>query len=261
MNIPVGQYRLKPPQERAQDDVPATDFHYRPGHPLAEAIIQRAKGRELPPRELRLDYSRRGARISLVERLRGKSGWLRVDQLTVVSLDTEETLLVSAVTDDGQVLDHETCDKLLTIPAQQGAVVSLDSNVQSRLESALQSQTVRILSQTQSRNETFFDAESDKLDRWADDLKENLERELKAVEIEIREAKKAKRLAGDLQTKIAAQKRINELEQSRNQKKRSLFDAQDQIEQRKDSLIGEIEARLQQHTERESVLTIRWRVE
>ena len=104
-------------------------------------------------------------------------------------------------------------------------------------------------------------AESDKLDRWADDLKENLERELKNIEFEIREVKKAKRLAVDLESKVAAQKRVNELETQRNHKKRTLFDAQDQIEQRKDELITEVQARRQQKTARQEVFTIRWRLE
>jgi hypothetical protein len=92
-------------------------------------------------------------------------------------------------------------------------------------------------------------------------LKENLERELKNLEIEIRDAKKAKRLAVDLQSKVAAQKHVNELEQQRNTKKRTPFDAQDQVEQRKDDLITDLEARLQQQTKRQEVFTVRWRLE
>jgi adenine-specific DNA-methyltransferase len=258
--IPLGSYRLQQPQtkDRVAD---APDVHlYRPGHPLAEAIIARAHERELPIRELSLDYASRGSRLSLVERLRGQSGWLRVEQLTVTSFETEETLLLSGVTDDGAVLDRETCEKLLTVPATEGNVVTLHNDVRSRLESAVQSQVNRLLHDSQGRNEKFFDAESDKLDSWADDLKENLERELKNLEGEIRDAKKAKRLAGDLESKIAAQKQINELEQQRNDKKRRLFDAQDEIEQRKDGLIADIESRLQQKTARQEVFTVRWRL-
>ena len=258
--VPLGRYRLQPPQVRERGGESDGDFHYRPGHPLAEGLIARAKNCVLPPRELALDYDSRGVRIMLVEQLRGQSGWLHIEQLTVESLDTEETLLITGVTDDGRVLDRETCEKLLTIPATPGAEVSVDTDDKSRLESAVESQANRVLMETQSRNETFFDAESNKLDSWADDLKDNLERELKTVELEIREAKKAKRLAGDLQSKIAAQKRVNELEQQRNQKKRTLFDAQDEIEQRKDSLISEVEARLQQRTSRQNVFTIKWRL-
>lgn len=254
----LGRYRLQPPQERERDGEPDTDFHYRPGHPLAEGLVLQAKNRTLPPRELRLDYSRRGARVTLVEKLRGETGWLRIEQLTVNSLDTEETVLISGITSDGRILDRETCEKLLTIPAKLGDEVVVDDTIHGQLESAIQSQTSRVLAATQSRNEIFFDAESDKLDHWADDLKENLERELKTIEVEIREAKKAKRLAADLQSKVTAQKRVNELEQQRNHKKRTLYDAQDQIEQRKDALIADVEARLQQQTARQNVFTIRW---
>jgi len=78
--------------------------------------------------------------------------------------------------------------------------------------------------------------------------------------VEIREAKKVKRLAQDLEINIAAQKRINELEQQRNHKKRTLFDAQDDIEQKKDSLIADVESRLQQRTSREQLFAVRWRL-
>ena len=260
LEIPLGKYRLQPPQERERDGEVDPAYHYRPGHPLAEGIIARAKARALPVCELTLDYERRGARIMLVEELLGRSGWLQVELLTVSSLDTEESLLVTGITDDGSVLDRETCEKLLTVPATLGRETFVDDESRGQLDSAIQTQANRVLIETQNRNEIFFDDESDKLDRWADDLKENLERDLKNIEIEIRDAKKAKRLAGDLQSKVAAQKRVNELEQQRNHKKRTLFDAQDEIETRKDSLISDVEARLKQQTTRHEVFTIRWRL-
>ncbi len=192
--------------------------------------------------------------------LNGHADWLSAEQLTITSLDTEQTLLLTGMTDDGHFLDRETCEKLLTVPARLGDPVELDGGVKERIVESLRSQEQRILGETQKRNEVFFDAESDKLDRWADDLKENLEREIKNLEIEIREAKKIKRLAQDLESKIAAQKRINELEQQRNQKKRTLFDAQDEIEQKKDTLIADVESRLQQRTTRQEIFAVRWRV-
>lgn len=178
----------------------------------------------------------------LPEPIRGASGWLRVEQLTVRSLDTEESLLVSGITDDGRTLDRETYEKFLTIPAMAGNELNVDPSVKSSMDAAIQAQAGRVVTECQRRNETFFDAESDKLDLWADDLKENLERELKNIEFEIREAKKAKRLAVYLQSKVASQKRVNELEKQRNHKKRTHFDAKDQIEQRKDELITDVEA-------------------
>ena len=259
--IATGRYRLLPPQDKQRGREWDADFHYRPGHPLAQGLITRARCRQLPCRHLFLDYAARGTRIVLVERLRGQCGWLRVEHLTVASFDMEETLLMTGVTDDGSILDRETCEKLLTVPARTGNAVILDDATREQIDRALAAQVQRVLADSQRRNETFFDAESEKLDRWADDLKENLEREIKNIDVEIREAKKAKRLSPDLPSKITAQKRVNELEQQRNHKKRNLFEAQDQIEQRKDSLIGEVEARLQQSTERQEIFTVRWTVQ
>ena len=71
------------------------------------------------------------------------SGWLRVEQLTIASFDTEDTLVVTGVTDDGHVLDHETCEKLLTLPARLGDEISPDDAVKDQIESALLSQVQR----------------------------------------------------------------------------------------------------------------------
>jgi hypothetical protein len=40
-----------------------------------------------------------------------------------------------------------------------------------------------------------------------------------------------------------------------------LFDAQDEVDTRKESLIGEIEARLKQRIEEKEIFTIRWAIE
>jgi len=222
--------------------------------------LSRAKDRVLPSAELTLDYEQRGARVTVVEPLRGRSGWLRLEHVELSSLEIEDGLLLGGLTDDGQPLDRETCEKLLTVPATVGSEVQVPAAAQEALGAALAGQLAGLVGDHQRRNERFFDAESDKLDRWADDLKENLERELKDLEAEIREAKKAKRLAADLPGKLAAQKLVNELEQRRNHKKRTLYEAQDQVEAQKDALIAQVEGCLQQRVSRRDVFTVRWRL-
>ncbi len=64
----------------------------------------------------------------------------------------------------------------------------------------------------------------------------------------------------ELEAKIAAKEQVNELEQRRNEQKRNLYDAQDEVEQKKDALIDEIESRLKQRLSRQEVFTVRWTV-
>ena len=83
----------------------------------------------------------------------------------------------------------------------------------------------------------FFEAEADKLDGWADDLKLGLEREIKELDRQIKEARRAATTALTLEEKLAGQKQIKALEAQRNEKRRSLFDAQDDVERGATSLL------------------------
>ena len=110
------------------------------------------------------------------------------------------------------------------------------------------------------RNAKFFEAEAEKLDSWADDLKVALEREIKDIDRQIKEAKRAATLALTLEEKLAGQKQIKALESQRNGKRRALFDAQDEIDRRREQLIADIEGRLQQKVDNMELFTIRWRL-
>jgi hypothetical protein len=112
--------------------------------------------------------------------------------------------------------------------------------------------------QNVERNSRFFDQEIEKLDKWTEDRKKTLESELKDLDIEIKtrrtEAKKILRL----EEKVAAQREIKDLEKKRNELRYSLYHEQDQMDERKEALIEEIEARMRQDTEKQELFLIRW---
>lgn len=61
--------------------------------------------------------------------------------------------------------------------------------------------------------------------------------------------------AGD---KLAVQRQIEVLEAQRNQKRRSLFEAQDRIDAQRDAMIANIEGRLQQSVNLTRLFLLRW---
>ena len=87
---------------------------------------------------------------------------------------------------------------------------------------------------------------------------------LKALEQEftgqIKEAKRGTTLALTLEEKLAGQKQIKALEGQRNTKRKSLFEAQDEIDLRRERLIADIEGKLAQNTTHASILSMRWRL-
>ena len=233
------------------------DTFYRQSHPLATALIDRALQRQLTAATLTLNYADYGSVVSVLEPLIGKSGWLELSKLTITSLDTEEFLLLCGVTDGGSVLDAELCSKLLLIPgtatqAVDGSPPDLSANRDAEM-------TKRV-GEVEQRNMKHFDEEVLKLDHWSDDLKQGLEREIKELDKEIREARKVAALAASLAEKLEGQKRIKSLEHTRKERRKRLYEAQDEIDSRRDELIQQIEVQLGQKQSVSRLFSIQWKL-
>ena len=250
--IPVGLYEL--PRRSGEAHL------YRLNHPLAETLIAQAKMRTLPPAEIHFDYQQHDGKVTLLEEFIGKSGWLTLSLFSVESLDqAEDHLIFATETDDGQILDEEIAARLLTLP---GNVIN---QVQTGLENtSLEVQTqkrqLEIQRTISERNARFFEAEADKLDGWADDLKVGLEREIKEIDRQIKEARRTAVTALTLEEKLSGQKLIKSLETQRNLKRRSLFDAQDQVDKQREALISVIEGKMNQSTRSDQLFSIRWTI-
>jgi adenine-specific DNA-methyltransferase len=100
-----------------------------------------------------------------------------------------------------------------------------------------------------------------KLDRWSEDLKFGLEQEIKDLDQQIRDAKRASTTAATLAEKLTHQRTLKNLQGTRNQKRKDLFAAQDEVEGRRDGLISNIEVRLNRNEKLEPIFSIRWRLE
>lgn len=111
------------------------------------------------------------------------------------------------------------------------------------------------------RNAQFFEAEIDKLEGWSDDLKLGLEREIKEIDRQIKEARRAATAALTLEEKLAGQKKIKALETQRNEKRRSLFDAQDKVDKQREDIIASIEGILAQQVTLTQLFTVHWILE
>jgi ERCC4-related helicase len=247
--VPLGVYELP----RRSD----TAHTYRMGHPLAEMLVQRAQDRVLAPAEIQFDYSNYEGRITILEPFGGMSGNLSLSLLKIEALgQIEDYLVFAAVTEDGEDLDPEIAKRLMSLP---GRVINPSIELEDpRLDTKTQADVNRIQQQVTERNANFFEAEAKKLDSWADDRKVVLDRDIKEMDRQIKEAKRAATAAVDLQSKLAGQKQVKALEMQRNQQRRSLFDAQDEVDRQRDELIAQIEGQLAQKSDLQCLFKVRW---
>jgi adenine-specific DNA-methyltransferase len=249
--IPLGLYEL--PRRSGEAHL------YRLNHPLAEKVIELAQHRDLPAAEVRFDYSGRTGKVSLLEPLQGSAGWLTASRLCVEALDqAEDHLILAGITDMGAALDEEVLSRLLHLPGSVAAPQTPSDSITGALTAQTIDRQAAIQRSISERNAQFVVAESDKLDGWADDLKNGLDAEIKELERQIRETRKASVTALTLEEKLASQKQIRSLEGQRNDKRRSLFDAQDRVDKQRDELIQKIEGKLGQRVTLEPLFVLRW---
>lgn len=233
------------------------DVFYAEAHPLAAELVARARARRLPPARLVLDLDHHPSRIAALEPLRGMSGWLSAAVLRIDAAADDERMILAGCTDDGLPLDADQCRKLLDLAPDQ--VVHAESALApDTLASAQGALVGDALLDVERQNARFFEEESNKLDRWADDLKLGLEAELKDLDRQIREATRAARAGVSLQEKLDGQKRVRTLESHRVQKRRRLYDAQDEVDRQRETLIASVESRLHLSHTLDSVFTLSW---
>jgi adenine-specific DNA-methyltransferase len=259
-HLRLGHYEL--PRSTEGDD--RIHDYYRLRHPLANLFVKRAKFRKLALAAVEFDYTayraEQGAKMSPVEEWIGRSGWMQLSQFSTESRTQggEDYLLWAAVADDGQELPAEVITRFFRLPAlTQGSIApSLDTlelldTITDRVQ-AIQHQSIS------ERNALAFAIETDKLDSWSDDQKSALETDLKELDRQIKEARRAATAASGLNDKLNAQKQVRDLEGKRNQQRRALFDAQDKVDEKREALIADVEAQLKFTIHREQLFTIYW---
>ncbi|EIW88919.1 SNF2-like protein [Alishewanella agri BL06] len=250
-DIPTGEYAL--PRRDG-------DCHlYRLKHPLAQWAIDTAKAKKLAQAHLVFDTSVRDTKVSVVEELKGQTGQLQVCRVTVESMErAEDHLAVIGINTQGEVVHSEVLEKLLSYPIQSDFQTAF--TVSPVIDKELSRAKQELLGDISQRNLKYFVAEVEKLDAWADDLKVVLEQDIKETDREIREVRRTAKLAPDLHEKLHWQKKQKELEKLRNKKRRELFERQDEVDERRESLITELEEKMNQTVEEQVLFSITWEV-
>ena len=162
------------------------------------------------------------------------------------------------MTEEGEILESEILQKLFSLTAREEKLLAVPVLVKQQLRTLTSNQIESVMQRNLTKNSKFFNDEFDKLDKWAEDMKLSLEKEIKDIDAELKLRKAEARKVMELAQKVEEQRLIKELEKKRNEKRRKLFESQDEIDNRKEKLLSEIETRLKQKTSEELLFIIRW---
>ncbi len=229
---------------------------------LAEHVVLQAKDRELGVRHIKFDHSAYPLQLADVAALVGKAGWLRVSRLTVHTPQSDREHLVAAcIADDGTTIHEETVDRLFLVPAAANDEAG-QPPPDDELKSKEASLCAEVVASVQSQNATWLDAETDKLDAYADDLEKAAEAEVKDLDDEIKAARKALRAnaALSMEDKLKEKRRIQKLEDKRDEMKLGTFERRKKIRGEVNDMLDDIAKSLESEPVHTPLFTIRWEV-
>jgi septal ring factor EnvC (AmiA/AmiB activator) len=116
------------------------------------------------------------------------------------------------------------------------------------------------ISKSLENNNRYFHEERERLEKWAEDMMFAAEKELNDTKLKIRELKRFSRLAKTTEEQHEIQKQIKDMERKQRSQRQQIFDIEDEIMEKRDELIDELEQQLVQKTDKEDMFVIRWRV-
>lgn len=262
-NIHPGPYMILSPGEgKKKSDIfiPEDTNIYRIGHKLAQRVLTACKTTQTLPCEVIFDYSNTPTKITLLENYIGQSGWLQLQLLSINSFEQEDYLLIACLTEGGELIEQETAQRLFSLYGSENNEVEVPAFAYTAFEEIIYRERDEVVSVNAIRNRDFFDVEMDKLDQWADDMKISLEKEINDLDAEIKLRKSEAKKMLNLESKVKAQRQIKDIEKKRSEKRQTLFAAQDEIDDKKETLLSSIEKMLNQKINQQELFTIKWSI-
>ena len=262
-DIEAGRYHLiSKSHPRAGEDggEERSRFLYRLSHPLGEHVVDSAKSLATPPAQIVFNIADHPTRLHVIEALRGKSGFLALTRLAIESYEREEYLLFSGFDEGGAALDQETMEKLFGCAGQVDGGYTVPEAARQRLAAEADRHAKATVSRSLEQNSAHFNQARDKLEKWADDMVLSAEKALADTKEQIKALRRQARQAVTLEEQHTIQEKLQKLERHQRRQRQDIFNAEDEIMEKRDALIDHLERRLAQRTEAETLFTIRWQV-
>lgn len=227
---------------------------------LVQNMLDTSKLRQLEVTKLIFDLTHHTYKVSTLEEYKNSSGFLLVNKLAINSYDTEEYLVVTAITSDYKKIDDETAQKLFSLQAKQSSKTHIDNNDTDRLIATYQKQKDIILKSNEKTNSEHFSHASIKLHKWADDKLNEINKELKETKAKIKELNRQSSSLSQIEEIEKIQLAIREQEKKRKKIQREIFDIEDEIENKRDELIDELKLAKTQKIEELELFICEWEI-
>ena len=122
-----------------------------------------------------------------MKNLVGQTGYLKVNKLCIQSYETEEYLFMNGILDNGKVIDTELGEKLFRLEGQIIGEKAVANEMRLRLQADAEVYANKITNEVIDRNNQFYQNETKRITKWADELVESLHMEIEVLRKQIKD--------------------------------------------------------------------------
>lgn len=232
---------------------------YRLNDPLAQHVIKTALSIELDnDSSIVFDEDALSMNAALPEYLQGQKGYLLLSRLNVASIEKEQYNLFTAFTDDGRFLSQEECEKLFLNGGDENPGHPIPDDIRKKLELNQELHSKSKLQSIDSRNLSYIKQEEERILKWEHDMLDDLENQIHILRKNIQQAERDARNAPNVEDKLKAERKVDELKRKRRHLRNELDDREDEIGEKRKAMINDIEKKLIQSITDETVFMVRW---
>lgn len=231
---------------------------YRLAHPLARHVQDEALESATPNTTMQFNYSEWASTAVALEPYVGQRGWLIAEKLSISGGDIEEHLILAAVNETGDALTSDAVRRMMELPSEAVKQLADVPGEESAVRQLVASQRQAILGDLEQRKSSWFDAEIDKFEQWAEDQRHALKSQLNELDAQIKDIKKQARMSGSLPDKLALQRKVRDLETRRDEAWRAYDQNTATVEDKKDNLLDQVETRLTTDVASDELFTVKW---
>lgn len=232
---------------------------YRFNGSLAQYVINTALSITIDNKsEVLFDQQALMMNAVLPDYLQGKKGYLLLSRLEVSTMESEQYDLFTAFTDEGRFLTQEECEKLFLNGGTERQTSIVPKEIIKKLNINHEQHNKSKLKQLDSRNLTFFKQEEERILKWEHDMIDELEEQIRVLRKTIQQSERDARNATNVEEKLKAERKVDELKRKRRRLRNELDDREDEIGDKRKQMITEIEKKLIQSIKDEKVFIIRW---
>ena len=227
--------------------------------PIGQFIMNRSIINKTENKLLKFDITNNKDKISVVESLKGKFGYLTLKKLIVDSFEREEHLIFNAIDQDGNIISQETCEKLFNCKAIEDDV-NIENNILEKLDNDVKLHIHSKMNEISEANQEYFKEEQKRLMKWEDDMLYSIEEELRKVKSQIRRKEREKLSATSEKEMLDIDEEITTLTRKRRRLRNEIEDMEDEVKEKRRKMTEHLRQRMDTISKVEELFTIKWEV-